>query len=211
MLAVHLDVTGKLALVVGGGPVGRRKAAALLAAGAAVRLVACEPRPDDFDHPSLMWLQADVRPEHLDGVALVVTAANPAVDAEVARWARERGLWVNAASVPEAGDLHFPSTVRRGGLVVTVGTGGAAPALAAHLRERLEALLPEGLATWLELLEEARVFAQETASDPERRRALARELAALDGPALLAADGVEAVRAMLRERVDQATGVGSGG
>ncbi len=201
MLAVHLDVTGKLVLVVGGGPVGQRKARTLLDAGARVRLVALEVRPRDLDHPALTWLQEPFRSEHLIEVALVVTAASPEIDAEVARQARERGLWVNAAGDPEAGDLYFPATIQRGRLLVTVGTSGAAPSLAARVRDDLEAHLPESLATWLDLLEEMRCLAQETIADPDRRRALARELAALDGPALLVTHGVEAVRAMLRERI----------
>jgi siroheme synthase-like protein len=201
MLAIHLDVTNKLALVVGGGGVGRRKARTLLDAGATVRLVALQPRPSELTQSSLEWLREPFRDEHLDGVALVVTAASPEVDALVAAAARRRGLWVNAASEPEAGDVYFPATVNRGRLLVTVSTSGAAPALAAHLRDRLEAWLPEQLAVWLDLLEEARALAQEVIPDAERRYEIAQELAALDGPALLAKQGVEAVRDRLRRRV----------
>lgn len=201
MLAIHLDMTGKLALIVGGGTVGRRKARTLLDAGATVRLVALQARPHELTQASLDWLREPFRDEHLDGVALVVTAASPEVDALVAAAARRRGLWVNAASEPEAGDVYFPATVTRGRLLVTISTSGAAPALAAHLRERLEAWLPDALAVWLDLLDEVRTLAQETIPDAQRRYEIAQELAALDGPALLAEQGVEAVRAGLRERV----------
>jgi siroheme synthase-like protein len=201
MFAIHLDLRNKLVLVVGGGTVGRRKARSLLDAGATVRLVALHPTPAGFTHPSLTWHVEPFREEHLDGVSLVVTAAGPEVDASVAVLARARGLWVNAASDPGAGDLHFPATIQRGRLLVSVGTDGAAPALAAELRDRLEAILPEALATWLDLLDEARTLARETIHDASRRHEIARELAALDGPALLAEQGVEAVREGLRQRV----------
>ena len=47
-LPVVLTVAGRTVLVVGGGPVGRRKAAAARAAGASVRLVALEAGPPRF-------------------------------------------------------------------------------------------------------------------------------------------------------------------
>lgn len=199
MLAIHLDMTGKLALVVGGGAVGRRKALALLEAGARVRLVALEPCPAEMAPPALVWLQEPFRPEHLEGVSLVISAANPQVDAEVATLAQARGIWVNAASCPDAGDVTFPATIQRGKLVVTVSTQGAAPALAVQLRDRIASTLPDHLALWIDLLEEMRVLAQEQIADPPLRQALARELAALDGPDLLATQGIDAVREMLQE------------
>lgn len=209
MLALHLDVQDKLVLVVGGGPIGRRRASTLLDAGARVRLVTLEPAPADFAHPALVWMTEPVREDHLAGVHLVVTATNPQLDAQVANWARQRGLWVNVASDANQGNVAFPAQIQRGRLLVSVGTQGAAPALAVHLRARIEALLPDSLAIWLELLEEARELAQNTLPPGDARQALARELASLDGPALLAEHGLAVLQAWLRQRVQQAGDNGS--
>ena len=48
------------------------------------------------------------------------------------------------------------SVIRRGDLVLTVGTGGRSPALATHLRRRLEAVIGPEYATLLDGLSEAR-------------------------------------------------------
>ena len=60
------------------------------------------------------------------------------LNARVARLARERGVWVNVADDPQAGDVVLPAVARRGELQIAVSTGGASPALARRLRERLE-------------------------------------------------------------------------
>src|SRR5207245_8816195 len=76
MFPLFLDMTNRLALVVGGGTVGRRKAGALLQAGARVRLVCLESRPADQDNSRLEWLQEPYYLEHLQGICLVCAAIN---------------------------------------------------------------------------------------------------------------------------------------
>jgi precorrin-2 dehydrogenase/sirohydrochlorin ferrochelatase len=59
--------------------------------------------------------------------------------AALALSARDRGVLVNVEDVRELCDFHQPGTVRRGELVIAVGTGGASPGLARRLRRHLEA------------------------------------------------------------------------
>ncbi len=133
---VGLDLRGRDCLVVGGGAVARRKVDGLLAAGAAVTVVApqCLPLPTE--------VTIALRPfadEDLDGVALAVAASDDrALNARVARLARTRDIWVNVVDDPQAGTVIVPAVARRGDLQIAVSTGGASPALAKHLRERLE-------------------------------------------------------------------------
>jgi precorrin-2 dehydrogenase / sirohydrochlorin ferrochelatase len=197
MLPVFLDLTGRVALVVGGGPVGRRKARAALDAGGRVRLVCLEPRQPEGE--DIDWRQEPYHESHLDGVTLVFAAATARVNKRVVEEAHRRGLWVNVADDPGAGDFHVAATVRRGDLVVAVGTGGAAPALARRLRERLDAELDDAFADWVALLAELRPVVLETISDEGRRREVFERLTEWAWVDRLRIEGVEAVRAAMRQ------------
>lgn len=206
MLPVLLDLTGRTVLVVGGGPVGRRKADAARAAGALVRLVCREPRPAGLDDSALDWHQADYAPAHLDGAALAFAAATPPVNARVAADARSRGIWVNVASEPAAGDLRLPSTLRRGGLLLAVSTGGAAPALARRLRQRLEARFDDAYAVWVALLAELRPHVLRRVADATLRRRLFEQLTDESWLERLRQEGTDPVRQAMAALLQAASG-----
>jgi siroheme synthase-like protein len=203
MLAAFLEVAERLCLVVGGGPVGRRKARVLGDAGARVRLVCLEPRPAEGVPPAVTWLTEPYRPQHLDGVSLAFAAASPAINRRVIADAWERGVWVNAAEGEEAGDFHLPAVLRRGPFQVAVSTGGAAPALARAVRDRLEEQFDEAFGRWVELLAEWRPVILAQVGDAGRRRLLFEQLCDWGWLELIRAEQMEAVREALRLKIAQ--------
>jgi precorrin-2 dehydrogenase/sirohydrochlorin ferrochelatase len=206
MFPLFLDVTDRLAVVVGGGPVGRRKASAVLAAGGRVRLVCLEPRPTEVDDPRLEWRTQAYAPEHLSGAALVFAAGPAELNAQVVADARTRGVWVNTASEPAAGDFFLPATLRRGDFVVAISSGGAAPALTQIVRERLEAEFDDAFGVWVSLLAELRPLVMERIADDEKRRNLMTTLCQWHWLERLRIEDQQIVRVAMRATIEALAG-----
>jgi siroheme synthase-like protein len=192
---VNLVVEGRRCVVVGAGRIAARKIGALLDAGAHVHVVATTLGDEVGRLAGEGRVTVEMRPfvaDDLDGAWLATTATgDPAVDRAVFEAGEARGVWVNSADDPANCSFTLMSVVRRGDLVVTVGTGGRSPALAAWLRTRLEAELGPEYATLLDVLSEAR----------EELRAAGRSSEELDWQPALDSGMLELIRA---GRVDEA-------
>jgi precorrin-2 dehydrogenase/sirohydrochlorin ferrochelatase len=138
---VCLRLQGKRVLLIGAGTIAEGRALQLIEAGARLRMIAPEATA------TLRHLAAEGQLELLErayamgdlhGYALVFVATDDRrVSQAVAEEARALGVWLNAADEPDLCDFTLPSVGRRGPITVTVSTGGQAPALARHLRQRL--------------------------------------------------------------------------
>jgi precorrin-2 dehydrogenase / sirohydrochlorin ferrochelatase len=206
MLPLFLNLTDRLAVVIGGGPVGRRKASTVLAAGGRVRLVCLEPRPTEMSDPLLDWRTEAYTADHLTGAALVFAAAPAELNAHVVADAHARGLWVNAASEPAQGDCFLPATVRRGDFVLAVSTGGAAPILTQTVRDRLETQFDERFGVWVRLLAEVRPLALERIADAEQRRKVLTRLCQWRWLDRLRDENVDVVRDAMRAEIEAIAG-----
>jgi precorrin-2 dehydrogenase/sirohydrochlorin ferrochelatase len=194
-----LNLSGRRVVVIGGGSVGMRKLSAVLDGGGAVLLV--DPRPLPNLPPGVTHLAEPYRADHLAGAALAFACATPAVNAQVVADCRSRGVWVNTATAPAEGDFALPAVVQRGAFTLAVGTGGASPALARNVREKLEVELDGAFAEWVRILAEVRAEVLATVPDAERRRELLDSFADWGWLARLRAEGVDAVRAAMLEKV----------
>jgi siroheme synthase-like protein len=159
-LPANLLVRGRRVVVVGAGRIAARKIESLLAVGAAVEVVA----PDVgagvralAGAGRVVLHERSFEPADLQGAWLAFTATgDPAVDRAVFTAGDAARVWVNSADDPANCSFTLMSLIRRAELVVAVGTGGRSPALASHLRRRLEEEIGPEYETLLELLSEAR-------------------------------------------------------
>ena len=139
-LPVFLDLSGRLVVAVGGGPVSAAQVRAFLDERAVVRVVApwlCEDLRDLVAAGRVEWLQRDYAGgSDLDGAWLVHAASGePSADAEVADDAEARRIWCVAAAPAASGNDP-------------VGTGGTAgSAGTADLPARTDVTTPDGRVT----------------------------------------------------------------
>ena len=152
LLPLFLNRQGRAVLLVGGGPVATAKLRQLLAVGAHVRVVA----PDVSDEIAGLAASAAISlerrpfaPADLDDVWLVVAAATPDANAQVAEVAEAARIFVNAVDDPANASAFLSGVIRRDGVTLAISTTGQAPALTALLREALDAVLPRDLAAWV--------------------------------------------------------------
>jgi siroheme synthase-like protein len=204
---VLLELTGRRTVVIGDVAVEAGKVEGLLAAGAEVTVVAKGPEA------ALDRLEADPKvtvhrrgyrgPSDVSGAVLCVAhAAEPGVRNAIAADARAAGVLVNVMDDVPNCDFAAPAIVRRGDLIVAIGTGGRAPALASRLRAELsERFGPD----WTELVEVVGRVRADTLphlpdfEDRSRRWRSALDLAELEG--LIAAGQGELAATRLRDRL----------
>ena len=82
----------------------------------------------------------------------------------------ERAIVIALDDLPRC-NAASGSVVRRGALTVAISTGGAAPALAVRLRQKLDALLSDDLGEFVEVARERRAEIAERLPDKAARKA----------------------------------------
>lgn len=146
-----LELAGRRCVVIGAQAIREGKVEGLLAAGAMDVLVVEESLHDRFEDVAGVRVERRAwRPGDLDGAFLAVASSDcAATRAAIAHEARARGVLVNVIDDIPHCDWAAPAIVRRGDLVIAIGTGGVSPAVARLVRERLQ----EGFgAEWAEVL-----------------------------------------------------------
>lgn len=169
------DLEGRDVLVVGGGEVGARKIAALLRAGAHVRLHAQAILHEDVAAAvadgRVIRLAGEFDPAWLDTVWLVVAATDDtAFNAGLAAEAGRRRRLINVVDDAALSTFQVPAVVDRSPLVLAISSGGAAPMLARRLRERLETLVAPELGTIAALFGRHRERIRQALPDMKARR-----------------------------------------
>ena len=190
-----LNVADRLAVIIGGGAVGARKAAGLLAAGAGrVRVVSLT-----FDHAmpeDVERVLAVFEPAHLDWADLVFAATDRAeVNAAVVAAAAQRKIWVCRADADA--DFSTPAIARQGAVTIAVSAAGS-PAIAARLRDQIQAGLDP---RWIDLAAAAsklRPAILAAGLSPQERKKILQDMATEE-----AADHASDLQSWIEKRINR--------
>ena len=196
-----LDVTDRLVVIVGGGPVAARKARGVLEAGGT--RVRCVAPAFDADLPGAVERVSEAyETRHLEGAGLVFAATDlAAVNDAVVRDARAKGILVSRADADDdqPGDFVVPAKLRQGPVIVSVATGGS-PALAVLIRDGLSQRWDARWSRMAETMLGLRRSLIEQIANPRLRRDAFRDLATEEALGVLDAGGAEAVVQWLSAR-----------
>ncbi len=157
-LMIELQPSAGPALVVGGGAVAERKVRGLAEAGFRMTVVA----PEIGETIRAAGVECRVRPFEpgdIAGHAIVFACTDSReVNRAVGDAARAARVLVVVADSQEESTFFTPAVHQDGDLVVAVSTGGASPALAMEVRDRIADALGDG---WDERVRAARSERQE--------------------------------------------------
>lgn len=202
-LPVMLRVRGRRCVVVGGGAVAVRRAAALRDAGAAVTVIAPEMHTDM--PAEVERLDRAYQPGDLADALLVVIATDErAVNEQVAADAARLGVLTNRADAPDAGDFAVPAHAHHGPVTIAVHTGGVSAAAGGAIRRQLSEALGDD---WPRLLTAAAPFReriQAAVAHRATREAALKQLTDEQAMRVLRSGGVAALEAHCRGVYDRA-------
>ena len=144
---LSLDLAGRAAVVVGGGPVAARRSRGLVEAGAVVTVVApyaCEELAELADAGLVAWARREYAEGDLDGAWIAHTATgDPAVDAAVAAEAERRRVWCVRSDDAARSAAWTPARAGVDGIEIAVTAGGD-PRRAVRVRNAVQEALETG-------------------------------------------------------------------
>jgi precorrin-2 dehydrogenase len=206
-----LKLSGRRALVVGGGEIGLEKIEGLLACDAAVTLVAPHAVAELerlAAEGSIAWERRDYAgPSDLEGVFIAIASTDD-TDVNIAVYddAERRAMLVNVVDVPPLCNFILPAILRTGPLAIAISTAGASPALAKRMRDEVASLFGEEYAQLAIMLNDVRGWAKGTLPTYQDRKAFFERIVngEPDPIALLRDGDADGVRTLIARAIAEA-------
>jgi precorrin-2 dehydrogenase/sirohydrochlorin ferrochelatase len=177
---ITLKLTGKKAVIIGGGKVAERKIYGLLGTNAAITVIApnvTEGIKQFVEDKQILWQKKTFSIEDIQDAFMIFAATNDKNLNRSIKEAAEAHQLVLVADDPESSDFHVPSLIRRGRLNIAVSTGGASPVLARRIREQLEQEFDDRYVDYLEFLFLTRQRILQDFNNPDLKKELLMRIA----------------------------------
>ena len=116
---------------------------------------------------------------------------------------RAARILINVVDVPPLCDFHVPSVVRRGEVVIAIGTGGKAPAMSRRIRKRIQAAIGPEYGALLDIMGELRAGVQKRFATPGDRKRVWEHILDSDALTELAAGREQRARDLINGIIEQ--------
>lgn len=160
MYPVFLNVKGKKCVIIGAGKVGERKAKRLAKEKAKITVVSKEFTPYFHKNAHSMELvkKSYSYGDIPEGTFLVFECTGGKEIAQlVLKECKEKGIiLLNSATLPEISDFFVPSSLKTGGIEISMSTYGKSSSVSRALREKIKSILPNHLSQKIKLIEKVR-------------------------------------------------------
>lgn len=151
LFPVFLNLKNRAVLVVGGGKVAFDKIRNFKGTEAVISVVAKKVAPDVmalFEKKEISFIDSiqerEVSEDDFSGKHLVIAATNDReTNAQLAEWARKKGILFNAVDDPENCDFFTGAVIDHGPVRISLSSEGGLPGLSSYLRKTLALLLPK--------------------------------------------------------------------
>lgn len=172
---VALRLTGRRAIVIGGGPIGLDKTEKLLACGAEITLIALtavKALRALAEEGSIVWHARGYEgPADLEGMFICIASTDDTeTNIQIFEDAERRNMLVNVVDVPPLCNFIVPAISRQGPIAIAISTSGASPALAKRMRTEIADVYGEPYGRLAEMLNEVRGWAKATLPTYNDRR-----------------------------------------
>lgn len=174
---MFLDLSGKTVLICGGGKHALEKIGRCAPFGAQICVLAKECCREIEAMEGILLKHRRLAEDDLSpSVAFVIAAEEREENERIVALCRERRIPVNVVDMQEFCDFIFPSILTSEHLCIGISTGGASPAAAVAIKERVAEVIPEGIDAILDWMAEERLRVRERVGDPAQRRRVLRKM-----------------------------------
>ena len=170
-----IQMQDKLCVIGGGGKVAYRKVSMMLSFGARVTVIApkiCdELQKIESKQDALLLVQRPFEDGDIEGADVVIMATDDSeVNSHIAAICKDKRILVNVVDVKKDCGFYFPAIIKQDDVVVSVSTGGSAPALASQIKKSIKSHLPDNCGDMAKTLLEKRNDVLKTEPEEEKRK-----------------------------------------
>ena len=179
MLPLHIDVSGKRILVFGGGSIAERKICQIVETyedtdgNVEVYSLNFTPRLEELcEEKKIHCFRCDLWDQNMEELIkntflIIICTNDEALNSRIFKEVANSNVLINYR---DKGDAFMSSVIHKGGILVSISTGGKGPAMARFMKEKIASVIGDEEEKMLVILQHLRDSLKEKIKDEWRRK-----------------------------------------